>query len=529
MIFLVIIWYFVLLQLFLTLKISKYVQKVNDYYENINPSLKKIVQHYTYLHIGLSIFIFLCICMWTWVWWQTSGNLKNHCFSILIAVIIIYSGVLYANLGILIRPKKLYYQYLFFLLGIIVLPFFAFHGNKIQWSTRKRLLWAIPIFILLHFIPTRFLRYILGMFAFFLIFTIPSSSFVKNQKKWIWIWIPLSLFASFIQIAFFRRMNQQISSEILKKGWKKRDWVEPINVLNSLEEYFVIYQKGIIPLLPVRPIVNPYFLHEFSKPKRKQANPKTLFLAIAQIYKKWKKKVIHVYLIPDTSGCCILWEKDHTLHLDIVFRGTKKTEEWVGNILGGINVFSPTDDMRKHAEINAKAHIYAPLIQKFINKYQIKSPVRVFGHSRGTVIAFMTTLQLLRLCPTFKFELFLVAPPGMFDPQSFQILLHYKDRLEVNSISHTEDSLHKMALMAPFGLNLFGNAVLIDKIHQENNKAIFHYLEPTLKKSLWKIVKRPFWDIDKNTELSNTQKTFYKNLKGHKEPHKILYYYLLVN
>lgn len=533
------IWYFVLLQISVALKYTRYVLKLQKYYEHMQ--LKKeteIVSVFKWIQILILLVLIFCLFGWTFLWVKQSGiPNKTQIWTLLGAVVLLYSGVLYANFFIQPRPLKILYQNPLLISALIVLPCLATYGKQIRIQKWIR----IVIGLIFVFLGTLFLTppknnsmlvvlknvmmAALLIFGCFLLYTIDTKK-GKHSSLYIKILFPVSIFLNLLQVLIFRRMNQLIEEHVANRVLKnKRDWQEGVDAINILEEYFLIFQSGVVNMLPVRPITNPLFLRHSTK-KHQIVDKKDLLLrAFHWQYNKWGKQVIRLKVMENYAGCIVKWKKEGKLYLDVLFRGTRTSAEWARNIIGGINVYSPTDKIGKHSEINRTAHLYTDAIRPFLKG--ITTPVRLFGHSRGTVIAFMTALQLIRISSRISCQVFLVSPPGMFDPDSWILIQENKQRLSVRSLSHSKDIIHQNALLTPFGMDMFGEAYLTKKDHTENPKNKFYYLEKKTN-DRFELIKKPFWDMDRNTELNVLQKSYYKLLKANKDHHKILYWKLLL-
>lgn len=521
------------------MKFTFYTSKLQTYYSQMN--LKKendIVSMFKWIQFGLLCVLGICLLGWTYLWVQQKKDYKKHGYSFLMALFLLFFGVFYSNLLIQPRPLKIVYQHPLVLMTFLCLPLFLTFAQKINWKYKLSIgSFCFVIGCLLLKTPKEkigigrilfnFVASIFIVFGVFLIYT-TNTNWVYKPSFWIKLLVPVSVCLNVLQILLFRYMNELIARHAASRVLKnKKEWKEAVDALNALEEYFLIFRSGVVNMLPVRPITNDKYIEAFSNGKKIRNEPSLFFEAMKWQYKNYNKKVLHVELIGNAAGCIILWKENTSSnhkYMDILFRGTRTTEDWARNILGGVNVYSPTDKIGKHSQINMTSHLYLDIIKKYLPS--ISSPVRMFGHSRGTVIAFMTSLQLLRLNDKLSFYLYLISPPGMFDPNAWSILKEYKHRLHVSSISHQKDIIHQNALLAPFGINMFGDAFLFTKEHKEDQHSSFTYLVKT--KSGFTPTIKPFWDLDRNNELSLSQKMHYNALKAGKDPHKILYWKLLL-
>jgi len=137
--------------------------------------------------------------------------------------------------------------------------------------------------------------------------------------------------------------------------------------------------------------------------------------------------------------------------LSIYIRGTNQPWEWVGNLLGAIHTFSPTDQTSKHVEMNRVAHTLVTHIQSssLFRSSAIQS-VTVVGHSRGSTLALYVALQLIRSHHrTLPIHLLLLAPPPLVTLESYNTFLLSNAHNTVTVLTLHDDLFHRLSWIHP--------------------------------------------------------------------------------
>lgn len=332
----------------------------------------------------------------------------------------------------------------------------------------------------LHHIFTRFapLKYVHQHTGFFiLVMILLTLSFLhkkirpyKKPLRVLKIAIPCTISASVLQTALHWATHPLCDTYSGERDYKV--WLRKINII---DEWYLISVKH--EKLRERPIL----VDPLCKYPQKIDEKSVMMMLFPH---KQPAYFSFIHMVGYIAVC--------DTHIEIILRGTQNINEWIGNMTGMTPMYSKTDDMMKHPEINSFVrsllHQFVPIMKRFR-----RNTVVCAGHSRGSVMSFYICQQLIRYFPDKKYNVFLFAPPPLFDPRATR-WIQKNPHVQIRTILTENDVMAYMYRLLPLGTLKLGKITIIPSPERRDIQMCFlrrtqnGVLKPFYKKSrlTWK-------------------------------------------
>jgi len=309
------------------------------------------------------------------------------------------------------------------------------------------------------------------------------------------------------------RRSDDIQSTNRPEGTDLEMYFRLLKNINVLEEYYFIRrfhpkfkEKGR------RPVLTEEYCQHFTS----QTDTSTLPDPGQVLYKNNLKEF---NILPNDSG----YIAEDGAQVDIALRGTQEPSQMARNLGGMTPIYSDSDKIYKHAQMNSSAHAILDSIKPIIDSSD-NLPINITGHSRGATIAFYLTQLIARegSQKDRKINLVMFAPPPIIDPKAQNWLDNHKN-VNVHTVYTKNDEMLLAHTYSPDTIGTLGTRVILEKTPESFQKP-FCYLD---------FIPPNKWKSDKTTEfkLDCSPFNYKKILKSDKKkkpncfPHRVDYYY----
>jgi len=255
---------------------------------------------------------------------------------------------------------------------------------------------------------------------------------------------------------------------IVPEGKLEQDY-KNLALLTIIVEYNLFLHRS--KLIFKRPILSLSFVKFFSETHRTfddfDANKDKLFRSALNDLLPVDNDFILLHDSRDNMVGYTCHTPDNKIY--ICFRGSNTKLDWMGNLLSTA-VFSKHDKTLKHVEISAFAHRLFPTILSFIQSHQNIQSIQLIGHSRGSTLAFYTSLELSHSFPKTPIDLHLYAPP----PFIYSVPRLLEPTFHVRNIFHEKDIVYRMHKNSPVSVGSVTNEIIV--LPNQHSSVPVHYL-----------------------------------------------------